>query len=218
MPYADALVRQRARRDQVIAGRGGECLALLEHAPVVTVGRRHAPGTPTAAELAVHGVALHQAERGGLATWHGPGQLVGYLILDVWSRRLGVKGLVHGVEEGILHWLAARGVIAGRRCGFPGVWIGPHKIAAVGFHFRRGVSLHGFALNLCPDLSGFDHIVPCGITDGGVTSLAQHVDDAPVPAAAAASMAEAILGSLGVLDGEDCPVRIRPRSTATAGA
>ncbi len=202
----------------MIAGGGGECLALLEHAPVITVGRRPAAGTPSAEELARHGVELHRTERGGLATWHGPGQLVGYLILDVRSRGLGAKGLVHRVEEGLIAWLDDQGIAGVRRCGYPGVWVGPDKIAAIGFHFRRGVSLHGFALNLSPSLSGFNLILPCGIRDGGVTSLGRLRGSSPCPADTAPAVAERILGALGVLDAPNCPVRVPPRSTATAGA
>ncbi len=218
VPYADAHARQAARREAVIAGRGGECLALLEHRAVVTVGRRPAPGTPPPEVLAAAGLDHHRTERGGLATWHGPGQLVGYLVLDVRSRGWGAKALVRRVEQGLITWLAARGVSGDRRCGFPGVWVGGDKIAAVGFHFRRGVSMHGFALNLSPDLSGYAHIVPCGITDGGVTTLAHRAGQAPPTQAAAPSVAAAILGALGQLDATGCVVRVPPRSTAIAGA
>jgi len=173
LPYAEALARQRERRAAVLAGEAPEALWLLEHdPPVVTVGRRPAPGNPTAEALSADGIDFHRTERGGLATWHGPGQLVAYFIVDVFKRRLGVKGMVAAVEDGVICWLAEQGVGASRRAGYPGVWVGKGKICALGFHFRRGVSMHGIALNLCPDLdAGFGRIFPCGIDDGGVTSL-----------------------------------------------
>jgi len=218
VPYSVAHARQHARREGVIAGRGGECLALLEHRPVVTTGRRPAPGTPSPDFLASRGIDHHQTERGGLATWHGPGQLVGYLVLDLRARGLGPKALVQGVEQGLMDWLAAQGLAPARRCGWPGVWLGVDKVAAVGFHFRRGVSLHGFALNLNPSLDGFGLIVPCGIEDGGVTTVASHRGETPTPGAAAPAIAEAVLGALGLLDGNPGTVKTRPRSTATVGA
>ena len=201
MPYDAALARQRRRRDRIIAGRGGECLALLEHRAVVTVGRRPAPGTPAPSVLAAAGIDYCRTERGGLATWHGPGQLVGYVLLDVAGRGLGVKGLVHRVEQGLIDWLGEQGLVATRRCGFPGAWIGDQKLAAVGFHFRRGVSLHGFALNLSPSLDGFAQIVPCGLRETRVGTVADQLGVAPEPAAAAAGVARSLLGALGLLDG-----------------
>jgi lipoyl(octanoyl) transferase len=161
---------QHARRDAVVAGTAPEAVWMLEHTPVITIGRRQAE-VPDPDQLARDRIDLHRTERGGLATYHGPGQLVGYLILDVARRGWTVRGTVSGVERGLITWLNAQSVEAGRRCGHPGVWVGKNKIAALGFHFRRGVSMHGFALNLTTDLRGFTRITPCGITDGGVTSL-----------------------------------------------
>lgn len=194
VPYREALARQRARREAVIAG-APEALWLLEHDPVVTTGRRDA-GDLDAEALARAGIDLVATERGGLATWHGPGQLVGYLIVDLHRRRLGVRGLVTALEQGLIDWLGAQGVAAGRREGYPGVWVGRDKIAALGLHFRLGVSLHGFALNLTNDLDGFARIVPCGITDGGVTRLADRIPAAPSPWDAHLAVAEAIVGAL----------------------
>jgi len=190
VPYREALARQRERREAVIAG-GPEAMWLLEHHPVVTTGRRDA-GEIDAAALAAAGIDLVDTERGGLATWHGPGQLVGYLIVDLERRHLHVRTLVSAVEQGLIDWLAGCGVEAGRRDGFPGVWVGRDKIAAIGMHFRRGVSLHGFALNLDCDLGGFGRIVPCGITDGGVTRLADRIPGSPSPADAHSAVAASI--------------------------
>lgn len=198
VPYLDALTRQRVRRDRVIDGSAPEAFWLLEHDPVITTGRRGVDDLPDADTLRRRGLQIVHTERGGLATWHGPGQLVGYLVLDLARHGLKVRTMVHGLEQGIIDWLAARDVPAARRDGYPGVWVGRDKVCAVGLHFRHGVSLHGFALNLVNDLDGFQWITPCGITDGGVTTLARRVPDAPRPEDAAPSVARAVLHALGI--------------------
>lgn len=180
---------QHLRRDAVIAGVAPEVLWMLEHGPVVTTGRRPVERLPEHVEV-VH------TERGGLATWHGPGQLVGYLILDVGRRDLTVRGTVCGLEQAIIGWLATRGIDARRRPGAPGVWVGRDKIAAVGLHFRRGVSMHGFALNLTADLRAFDAIVPCGIRDGGVTSVLRVCGISPSPREVAEEVGRAVVDTL----------------------
>lgn len=180
---------QRLRREAVIAGHAPEAVWLLEHDPVVTTGRRPV-------EVLPDGIEVVRTERGGLATWHGPGQLVGYLILDVGSRGMGVKSTICGVEEGIVRWLGGLGIVAGRRAGYPGVWVGRDKICAVGMHFRRGVSMHGFALNLTADLSGFEAIVPCGITDGGVTSVRRLLGACPTPLEASSDVGRVLVDTL----------------------
>jgi len=139
-----------------------------------------------------------RTERGGLATWHGPGQLVGYLIVDSGRRRLGVKRTVRGVEEALIVWLRGIGILASRRPEYPGVWVGGDKVAAVGMHFRRGISMHGFALNLCPDLSGYDGIVPCGIVDGGVTSVFTLLGHSPTPWSAWRQVSSHLVDTLGI--------------------
>ncbi len=202
-PYAEVLRLQRERREAVLAGEADEVLFLVEHDPVVTVGRRPAPGTPDPAELARHGVDFARVERGGLATWHGPGQLVAYAIVRAAARGMGVRGLVEALEDGVIAWLARRGVEAGRRPGYPGVWVHdpeagrPGKIAALGLHFKRGVSMHGTALNLArPRGPGFDLIVPCGITDAGPTSLEAVAGSAPTPAEAAPELARDLAAAI----------------------
>ena len=193
VPYGEALIRQRARRHAVQAEQADEVIWLLEHPPVVTTGRRPAPGTPDAQTLAAHGVELHATERGGLATYHAPGQLVAYLILDIGRRGIAVRDLVSGLEDALIAWLGERGIDAGRRTGLPGVWVGRDKIAALGLHIQHGVSMHGLALNLTPCLDGFSLIVPCGIQDGDVTSLLALSGAAPSPAEAAAGLAAALI-------------------------
>jgi lipoyl(octanoyl) transferase len=192
LPYLWALALQRARRDAIVAGTAPEELWLLEHDAVVTVGRRAVAGLGDE----VAGIPVVHTERGGLATWHGPGQLVGYLLADAGARRWSVRGTVTALEEGILAWLAERGVAGGRRADARGVWVGSDKICAIGLHVRRGVTMHGFALNLTNGPEGFDAIVPCGITDGGVTSLARLEGAAPAPREAAPSVGRAVLAAL----------------------
>jgi lipoate-protein ligase B len=168
LAYPWALQLQRTRRQAVIDGRAPEVLWLLEHPAVVTRGRRggEVVGKPA-------WVPVHDVERGGLATVHVPGQLVGYLIVDLPRHGIGVREGVRRLEEGLIRWLATRGISAGRREGYPGVWVGEAKIAALGLHVRRGVTMHGFALNLDPDLRSFDWIVPCGIAGAQSTSVAR---------------------------------------------
>lgn len=197
VPYASALERQRARREAILAGEATEVLWALEHDPVVTTGRR--PASLDEGRLRAAGLDVVATERGGLATWHGPGQLVVYALIDAARRGLGPRALVCALEKGVIDWLGARGVRATTRPGFPGVWIpspappsGLDKICAVGLHFRRGVSMHGLALNLSPDLRAFSLFTPCGVSDAGVTSLAALLGDAPTPEEAAADVVEAI--------------------------
>ena len=171
LPYREALEMQRKHRTGVIDGTSPETLWLLEHDPVITTGRRPVPGLMSPTDLAARGVDFHRTERGGLATYHGPGQLVAYAIVDCWDRGIGARGAVHAMEQGVINWLASLGLPADRRAGFPGVWVGNNKICAVGMHFKKGVSMHGLGLNLTEGLHGFELITPCGITDGGVTTL-----------------------------------------------
>lgn len=193
VPYAEALALQRAHRDALLEGRGEQEVWLLEHDPVVTTGRRGVEDLDLRA-IAAAGYASVATERGGLATCHEPGQLVGYVLID--ARSIGVRRTVTAIEAAISEWLGARGVVAGARDGYPGVWVGTDKICAVGLHFRAGRTMHGFALNLVNDLRGFGLITPCGIRDGGVTALTRLIPDAPAPAAAAAEIGEIVVRRL----------------------
>jgi lipoyl(octanoyl) transferase len=206
VPYRQALERQRAHRQALLEGRAEPELWLLEHPPVVTEGRRPPPIPTPVQLLADHGIDWVRTERGGLATYHGPGQLVGYLIVDIDQLRLSVKQTVAALEQGLIDWLATRGIHASRRAAHPGVWVGRAKIGAVGLHFHRRVSMHGFALNLTTPLDPFSLIVPCGISDAEVTTLDRLLGGgAPTPAEAAASVAENILSAL--TDPGACPPR-----------
>ena len=197
VPYPDAWSAQRAHREQVISGDASGELWMLEHPPTITTGRRAAGVNIEAVQRA--GFALFATERGGLATCHEPGQLVGYLIADV--RKAGIRCAVSAIEAGIVAWLARLGVDASRREGLIGVWVGGAKIAALGLHVRRGVTMHGFALNLTNTLAGFDLIVPCGIVGGQVTSLARLLPAAPSVTSAWQALGQDVdisLASVGV--------------------
>lgn len=183
VPYVEALEAQRARRDAIVDGRAGEAVWLLEHDPVVTTGRRD----PGLVEAAIP-YPVVRTERGGLATYHGPGQLVGYLLLDVGRRGIGVRATVGAIEAGVIRWLADHGVDGVVSDGRPGVWVGGAKICAVGLHFRRGVSMHGFALNLTVDPRVYVGFVPCGLADAPVTSLERVIGRSPTPEQAASEV------------------------------
>ncbi|MGH2570816.1 MAG: lipoyl(octanoyl) transferase LipB, partial [bacterium] len=150
-------------------------LLLLEHPPVVTLGRSATDGNVLASReaLRARGIELHACGRGGDVTFHGPGQLVGYPILDLNPDRRDVRRYVRDLEEVLIRTLGDFGVGAGRIPGLTGVWIGDLKIAAIGVRIARWVTTHGFAWNVANDLDGFRVIVPCGISDRGVTSLSR---------------------------------------------
>lgn len=194
--YGPMLEKQRHRRSSVIDQSEPEVVWLLEHQPTITTGRREVHGLPSKADLVESGIELFQTERGGLATYHGPGQLVVYPILNCWKRGIGAKVAVKTVEDAIIDWLVEVGITGTRRIGFPGIWVGNDKIAAIGMHFRQGVSMHGAAINLSNDLSGFHLITPCGITDGGITSVEEQVGHAPNPQEAAPEVAKHLLRNL----------------------
>lgn len=180
--YRRALDWQRARREGVIAGDRPEIIALMEHPAVVTLGRRSVSGLDG---VRAAGIPIVSTERGGLATWHGPGQLVGYPIVDVGRRDIRVRDFVHGLEDALVAVLASLGLAAGTDPAHPGVWVGGRKIASVGVHFRKGVSMHGFALNATASLVDFDRFTPCGIEGVEMTSLAR--EGCPVAPARLAS-------------------------------
>jgi lipoyl(octanoyl) transferase len=179
--YAVALDLQRraaaARADGLIP----DLLLLLEHPHVYTLGRRSRPEhlLATRAELSAVGATLHTIERGGDITYHGPGQLVGYPILDLRGHGTDLHRYLRMLEQVLIDTLAGFGLVAGRIPGLTGVWLGDEKVAAIGVGVRRWVTLHGFALNVHVDLSYFDLIVPCGIRDLGVTSLHRCLTPAP---------------------------------------
>ncbi len=181
--YLDAWDLQRRLVQRRQAGEGRDVLLLLEHPPVYTLGKRtdRTHLLFDEAQRAAHGIDLVEVDRGGDITYHGPGQLVGYPILKLSSIR-GVVDYVRTLEGLVIAALADLGIGAERSDGFTGVWVGDQKIAAIGVRVASGgVTSHGFALNVHPDLSHFAGIVPCGIADRGVCSLASLGVDASMP-------------------------------------
>ena len=175
MPYGEALALQRALVDQRRAGQVGDLLLLVEHPHVITLGVRGDGGRShiLASEevLASRGVEVHETGRGGDVTYHGPGQLVGYPIIDLSPDRCDVHRYVRDLEEVLIRTASDFGIQAARIQGLTGVWVGREKLAAIGVRLSRWISSHGFALNVATDLDYFNLIVPCGIADRGVTSL-----------------------------------------------
>lgn len=173
LEYQDAWELQRRIADEVRAG-ADPALILLEHPPTYTLGARG--GTENLLRgrdaYARRGATVVHSDRGGDVTFHGPGQIVGYPIMDLRKRGMGPVRYVCALEEMLIDALRGYGIDAARRDGARGVWAGRSKVAAIGVRVSRGVSMHGFALNVNTDLSWFDDIVPCGIRDGGVTSMA----------------------------------------------
>jgi len=179
VPYAEALARQRALAEDRIAGRlACDTLLLLEHPPVVTLGRgTRASSLPIAPELLKRrGIDVYEIERGGDVTYHGPGQLVGYPIFDLGAHRKDLHWFLRQIEEALIVALARFGIAGERRENYTGVWTGGRKIASIGIHVRQWVTWHGFALNVSTDLSPFDLIVPCGIPDVVMTSVARELE------------------------------------------
>jgi len=177
VPYAEALALQRSLVEERRAGRVDDLLILVEHPHVLTLGVRGDGGRShilaTDDVLAGHGIDIHETGRGGDITYHGPGQVVGYPIIDLKPDRCDVHRYVRDLEEVLIRTAASYGIEAGRVDGLTGVWVGRDKLAAIGVRISRWITSHGFAFNATTDLSYFGLIVPCGIADRGVTSLAR---------------------------------------------
>jgi len=174
MEFAAALEVQQQLVAQRKQGLVSDHLLLLEHAHVITMGRNGQAQNVLAGEdvLGRAGISFFPTDRGGDVTYHGPGQLVGYPILDLREWKRDVGAYVRGVEQVLIDTLAAFGIQAGRIAGLTGVWVDGRKVAAIGVHISRWVTSHGFALNVSTDLSYFQYIVPCGLTKP-VTSMEQ---------------------------------------------
>ena len=161
-----------------LEGERNDALMLLEHPPTYTLGRR-ADGSDLVygeAEMAAQGIGLYNVDRGGRATYHGPGQLVGYPILQL-GERYDVLRYLRNLEDVVIRTAADLGVEARRDPEHTGVWVGQNKIGAIGVKITRGITMHGFAFNVTTDLSMFQGIVPCGIQDRWVTSVAQETGE-----------------------------------------
>src|SRR5581483_8592285 len=194
VPYAEGLALQKALIEARYENRISNTLVLLEHPPVLTLGRNSSRANILARDefLAYRGVEVHEINRGGDVTYHGPGQLVGYPIFDLrsFTPRLGAVDYVRRMEEALIRACGDFGAQTTRVPGRTGVWtpaggnILEKKVAAIGVHISRGITSHGFALNVDPDLRDFELIVPCGIADRAVTSLELEADAPPTMDAA----------------------------------
>ena len=177
VPYADASELQRDLVERRRSGAVTDLLLLLEHPHVITLGvkldaaRSHLVATPEV--LAARQVEVHESGRGGDITYHGPGQIVGYPILDLRPDRCDVHRYVRDLEEVMIRSAGDFGVKSGRIAGLSGAWAGADKLGAIGVRISRWITSHGFAFNVSTDLDFFKLIVPCGITSGGVTSLSR---------------------------------------------
>lgn len=182
--------------ERLCSGEGAEQLLLLEHPHVFTLGRGADANNILADQdqLQSNSVEVHETGRGGDVTYHGPGQLVGYPIINLKPDRCDVHRYVRDLEEVLIRTIADYGIEGGRIEGLTGVWVGHEKIAAIGVRIARWITSHGFALNVNTDLKFFQMIVPCGITDKGVTSISRllghDVDQREVAARAAAHFGE----------------------------
>jgi lipoyl(octanoyl) transferase len=172
VPYPVAVAAMHERVEAILEGRAGELVWLLEHPPLYTAGVSAKPGDL----IDPHRFPVFESERGGQFTYHGPGQRVGYVMLNLKNRKPDVRRYVRDLEEWLIESLAQLGVKGERREGRVGIWVArgsrEDKIAALGVRIRRWVTFHGVSLNVEPDLSHFNGIVPCGIRRHGVTSLA----------------------------------------------
>jgi len=198
-PYGDVLELQRRLCRARQAGELAEDLLLLvEHNPVVTLGRGTRPSSlplpPDA--LRQRGVEVFEVERGGDVTFHGPGQLVGYPILDLSGHRQDLHWYLRAVEEALIQGLGTLGIDAERNPGLTGVWTAGRKIASIGIHVKQWVTFHGFALNVTTDLSAFDVIVPCGIPDVVMTSVVRELG-ARAPGDPASATRAAVVTAFG---------------------
>jgi lipoyl(octanoyl) transferase len=165
---------QRCLQERRAAGDISDVLLLTEHDPVITLGTTANANhlLASAGQLSSEGIDVVSIDRGGDVTYHGPGQLVGYPIFDLTQQRPDLHWYLRQLEDLVIGALAAYAVYASRVEGYTGVWVGEEKICAIGINVRRWVTMHGFALNVNTDLSSFRHIIPCGIFERGVTSLA----------------------------------------------
>lgn len=172
VPYRQAVALQESYVNEVASGRGSEKLILLEHPHVITLGRGfHRENLLFSPEwLQQQGVSVEESGRGGDVTYHGPGQLVGYPILDL-REKPDLHLYLRRLEELMIRTVADFGIVADRKAGLTGIWVGDEKIGAIGVRVARWVASHGFALNVNTNLRYFEFIIPCGIREHGVTSM-----------------------------------------------
>ncbi len=213
--WQQLLVEQRKRQEIM------DTLLFLEHPHVYTLGRSATQDDILLSpeQCQQQQVSIHHADRGGKVTYHGPGQLVGYFIFNLRERKLPVPEFVWRVEEGLRDYLASLEIIADRLKGRPGLWCAEKKIASVGFHIHRGISYHGFALNLQPELAYFSGIIPCGFQAPATSVLTEQSQEQLLPEAAqrlADNFAQlfSISGSTG--GKKSSPVKLKSKSVANS--
>jgi lipoyl(octanoyl) transferase len=179
--YGEGLVLQQERRSAVERGQNRNALFLLEHTPTITLGRRAHPGNilVTSEELAAAGIEIHKTDRGGDVTYHGPGQMVAYPVLNLEYWRKSIRWYLRALEEVLIRVLTRYGLKGERIAGLTGVWVQDAKVAAIGVGIHNWVTFHGVALNVSPNMAHFGFIVPCGIKDKSVTSLETIIGEAP---------------------------------------
>lgn len=187
VPYAEGLALQERLRDERLVGKIPDTVLLLEHPDVITFGRSSRPGhAPADEELRRAGYEVFRVNRGGDVTYHGPGQLIGYPILDLEPRGADVHAYLRALEGALIESLADFGIVCGRRSGYTGVWLDERrKIASIGVGMRRWVTMHGFALNVDCDLGRFRPILPCGLEGVEMTSVEKLLGSADVEAVTA---------------------------------
>ena len=172
LSYADGLELQKDLVRRRVAREIPDTLVLVEHPPVITLGKM---SKPEHVLVVREGVEVAKTPRGGDVTYHGPGQVVGYPIVDLTAGRLDLKKYLEKLEEVMIRAIAAYGLRGERHAGMTGAWVGDRKIGAIGVRVEKWVTSHGFALNANTDLSGFDQISPCGLRGKGVTSIAREI-------------------------------------------
>lgn len=211
VPYGVALDLQREiARQRIAQDIDEDVLLLLEHPPVVTLGRTarqvHIVASPE--RLRARGVDVFEVERGGDVTFHGPGQLVGYPIIDLKRHRRDLHWYLRQVEEALITGLAALGIPAERRAKYTGVWTRDRKIASIGVHARDWVTWHGFALNVTTDLSYFDLIVPCGIPQVQMTSVLRERSEGDATIDGVSEVIERAFGDVFALEVVPAPAEL----------
>ena len=198
--YTEAHTLQRGMVSSRVADEIPDTLILLEHPPVVTIGNSGSENdiTVTPEFLEKKGISVHKIERGGQVTYHGPGQIVGYAIIDLLAHKMGVEAFITNIEETLIRTAAKMGLDAFRKPGAPGVYVKEGKIGAIGVRVTRGVTFHGFAFNLAPDLEHYKYIKPCGMTFADVTSVKAVLDAAPPFNTARQMIADCFLAVFGM--------------------
>jgi lipoyl(octanoyl) transferase len=196
--WRDTFALQEEMVEQRQAGEIDDTILLLEHEPVITIGRT--PDKSSLLQVEASGIPVIETNRGGQATYHGPGQLVGYCIVDLTAQGRDLHVHLRRLESGVIEICRHFGIAAKRRVGLTGVWVGQRKLASIGVGVRRWVTMHGFALNVMPEsLVGFAPIVPCGIADVQMTCMAQETATPLTMESVIACAGEVFLGDLDAM-------------------